>query len=241
MQSFLLNAKALTICGANFPPSTIVENNQIVRGYAVDIIEEAFKRLEWQYQINNLPWSRCVLMVKSGGLDAVIDTSVYNSPIITGQHPISYNQLAMYVRYDFVENDYSASSLKGQLIGLPRGYTSYLQLAEQHGWTVHEADNEENMFIMLDKGRFNYVLSDTLTAQKMALKVGAKVRHLNPIVASQNYYLGFSPDNRGLVSEFDEVLSEMIQDGTLNRIYLRYLPYTYQEMQKTHLLLERAK
>lgn len=160
----------------------------------------------------------------------VIDTSVNNQPIITGKFAISYNQLAIYVRDDFHETNYSVDTIKGNLLGLPRGYTSYLKIAQNHDWDVFEAEDEENMFNMLKKGRFDYAFSDTLTAKKAALSVNASVRPLKPVVTSEAYYLGFSPDNEHLVEVFDQVLDEMVQDGTIDNIYLDYLPYSYTEI-----------
>lgn len=230
LNPLVITAKPLTICGASFPPSTIVENDQIVSGYSFDLINEAFSRLERQYRLEVLPWKRCLQMVKSGLIDAVIDTSRYNEPILTGDFPISYNQIAVYVRKDFYDVEYSAEYFEDKVIAIPRGYTSYFNIAQKFGWTVFEADDEENMFNMLQKKRFDYALSDTSSASNMAKKVNAKVKHLWPVITSQKYFLGFSPNNMQLLNEFDGVLKEMMQEGALDKIYSKYLSHTYTEM-----------
>lgn len=227
-----ISSQTITICGASFPPSTIVENGELTKGYSIELIAEAFSRLQLEYKLLVLPWSRCLKQVQTNDIDAVIDTSTHNQPIITGDLAISYNQLAIYVRKDFFENTYSAGSLKNQLMGVPRGYTSYLKIAKNHEWKTFEADNEENMFIMLKKGRFDYVFADTSTALKVASKVNVAVKSLKPVVTSEAYYLGFSPDNRKLATAFDQVLAQMIKDGAMDRIYSRYLPYSYTEIKK---------
>lgn len=228
----LVNAKPLKICGSSFPPSTIVENSKLVSGYSVELIIESFKRLGLEYHLEVLPWKRCLWLVKTNDFDAVIDTSIYNKPIVTGKLPISFNQLAIYVRDDFELELYSAQKLKGKLIGIPRGYTSYAKIAQERDWEVEETDNEENMFTMLKNKRFDYALSDTSTALSMAASVGANVRPLNPMVTSEQYYLGFSPNNAKLADAFDNTLIEMIHDGSLDKIYSQYLPYTYTQMKK---------
>ena len=231
-----ISSKTITICGASFPPSTIVENGKLVRGYSVEVIAESFSRLKLDYQLEVLPWKRCLWLVKAGDIDAVIDTSIYNEPIITGKFPISYNQLAIYVREDFPDAEYSPISLRGKLIGIPRGYTSYFNLAKENGWLGLETDDEENMFTMLEKGRFDYAFSDTSTALSMASKVNARIKPLKPVVTSQKYFLGFSPNHEALALAFDEVIEKMIQDGTMNRIYIKYLPQSYTDMHNNSLV-----
>jgi len=230
LQSPFIFSQALTICGAHFPPSTLVVNDQLVKGYSVDLIKESFKRLNWQVEFQVLPWKRCIALVKQGELDAVIDTSIHNQPIVTGNYPISYNQLGIYVREDFSETRYQKAPFKNKLVGMPRGYSGYQKIAKEHAWQTYEADNESILFTMLKKGRLDYVLSDNSTAFNVANDLGAKIKPLLPYVQSQKYYLGFSPENSNLVQAFDGMLTQMLADGSMDRIYLQYLPDGYSQM-----------
>jgi len=230
LQSQFAFSELVRVCGAHFPPSTVVESGQFIKGYSVDLINESFKRLNWQVQFQVLPWKRCIALVKQGELDAVIDTSVHNHPIVTGSYPISYNQLGIYVRWDFSETRYQKALFKDKLVGIPRGYTGYQQIAKEHVWQTYETDNESILFTMLKKGRLDYVLSDNSTAFNVAKAIGAKIKLLLPYVQSQKYYLGFSPFNVNLAQDFDAMLEQMLKDGSMDNIYLKYLPYGYQEM-----------
>jgi len=230
LQSPLIFSQSLTNCGAHFPPSTLVVNDQLIKGYSVDLIKESFKRLNWQFEFQVLPWKRCIALVKQGELDAVIDTSIHNQPIVTGNYPISYNQLGIYVRWDFLETRYQKTLFKDKIVGMPRGYSGYQKIAKEHAWQTYEADNESILFTMLKKGRLDYVLSDNSTAFNVAKSIGAKIKPLLPYVQSQKYYLGFSPFNDNLAQDFDAMLEQMLKDGSMDNIYLKYLPYGYQEM-----------
>lgn len=230
LQSHIAFSGSLTFCGAHFPPSTIVENEELVKGYSVDLIKAAFERLDKQVRFQVLPWKRCIALVRQGKLDGVIDTSVYNQPIVTGNYPISYNQLGIYVREDSGQTLYQKTRFKDRLVGIPRGYSGYQKIAKEHAWQTYEADNESMLFTMLKKGRLDYVFSDSSTALNVASSIGAKIKPLLPYVLSQKYYLGFSPANSNLVQEFDGMLAQMLNDGTLDKIYLKYLPYAYSQM-----------
>jgi polar amino acid transport system substrate-binding protein len=223
-------AKTLKICGTDWPPSTIVENNQITKGYSVEIYKEAFKRLQMDFEINIVPWKRCIKWVTAGTYDAVIDTSAANKGLIIGQHPNSFSQLAIYVRQDSPETQYIPENLTKHWVGIVRGYTNYLKVAKENNWKAKEALNEENMFTMLNKGRFNYAFSDIRSTQALSKKLGIQFKRLKPLVVTDTFYLGFSPNNKALSKRYDATLGEMIKEGFLDKVYKKYLSKTYQEM-----------
>ena len=223
-------AKTLKICGTDWPPSTIVENNQVKKGYSVEIYNEAFKRLQIDFEISILPWKRCIKWVTAGTYDAVIDTSTANEGLIFGQHPNSFSQLAIYVRKDYPETQYLPENLSNQWVGIVRGYTNYLKVAQENNWKVKEALNEENMFSMLNKGRFNYAFSDIRSTQSISKKMGIKLKPLTPPVVTDTFYLGFSPNNKALAKRYDAIIGEMIEEGFLDKVYKKYLSKTYKDM-----------
>lgn len=227
---FIVNAKTIKICGASWPPSTIVESNKIVKGYSIEVYKEAFKRLSIEFEIKVLPWKRCTSSVSAGEFDAIIDTSTANKSFIIGKNPNSFSPLAIYVRKDFPEERYSQEKMKGKLVGIVRGYSSYLKVAKENGWEVKETNDEENMFTMLGGKRFDYAFSDTTTTAEISKKVGVPVKYLRPTVFTDSYYLGFSPNNKDLARQYDITITEMVKEGIMDKIYKKYLPINYSEM-----------
>lgn len=223
-------ARTLKICGASWPPSTIVENNQITQGYSLEIYKEVFKRLKMDFKISIMPWKRCIKWVITGTYDAIIDASGANKNLIIGQYPNSFSPLAIYVRQDFPETQYRPETLKGQMVGIVRGYTSYLKVAQKNNWKVKETLNEENMFTMLHKGRFDYAFSDIVSIQAISQKLGVQFKPLKPFVVTDTFYLGFSPNNKALAKRYDATIGEMLKEGLLDKIYKKYLFKTYKEM-----------
>ena len=219
-------SETLKFCGVHWPPFIYAEDEHIVKGISFDIYTEAFRRLNREFDAEEIPWPRCVEYVQEGDYDAILDAGTPRPSIILGKQPTSIFPLAIFVREEFPEDHFSRDALKGKTVGVIRGY-DYGDRVPLTDWKLDFSKDEEMLLKKLQGGRHDYVLLDIFVAPVLAEKLGIKVKMLSPLVDAYPLSLGFSAKHESLVQEYDRVIEVMIQDGTLDKIYQTYLPYNY--------------
>lgn len=224
--------ETLKLCGVEWPPFTYVENNSIVAGLSHDIIKEAFGRLDVSVVIDSIPWPRCEFYVKHGKYDAILDNSLIGDWLIKGQYPATKYTLAVYVRDDFDQTKFSWESLAGKTVGFVRGYDYTERIKNYRGWDKELSSTDEQLLVKLKVKRYDYVVLDTYGAPLLAEKLNIKIRKLEPEIDSTNLYLSFNNQHTEILKAYDEIISQMIDDGSMDKLYLKYLPHNYSDILK---------
>ncbi|MCG9692333.1 transporter substrate-binding domain-containing protein [Vibrio sp. Isolate22] len=88
------------------------------------------------------------MYVKMGRYDAVIDNASLQ-PFITGKNPTAHYALAIYVRSDFPQNDFSWEMLRGKVIGVVRGYDYTKSIRDFDGWIKEPTTTDELMLLTI--------------------------------------------------------------------------------------------
>lgn len=190
--------------------------------------KEAFARLKIKFKAEVLPWPRCIKSVEKGDIDAIIDNGALK-PFIFGKHPTGVYPLAIYVRKDFPQKNFSWDLMQGKTVGMVRGYDYTEKIKQFDGWKKQLALTDEQMLKMLNASRHDYVILDVFSADILAKKAQVNIKMLKPIIDSTHLYLVFNKDKSDVAKKYDETIGKMIQDGTLDKIYRKYLPYSYSE------------
>lgn len=230
-QSDAEETRVLRFCDTTWPPFTYgVENGRITKGVSFEILTEAFRRLNMQFQIDVMPWERCLMKVEAGTYDGVLDANNQSPNFIHGINPTSVYPTAIYVRKDFKENKLSWEKLRGKKVGLVKDY-EYPQsiMTNNVGFIPDKSQDGAAMMRKLKINRYDYIVSDIFSAQPNAQEVGVDIKMLPPILEVDNLYLTFNNSHEGLMKKFDDVFGEMIKEGTADALYRKYLPYTYHE------------
>lgn len=222
-------ANDLKLCGVHWPPFTYSEKELLVNGISIEVYTEAFHRLNITFTAKEVPWPRCLDGVKKGDFDAIID-NVNRPPFLNGSHPTSIYPLAMYVRTDFPQTKFSWASMKGKTIGLVRGYGYTEKILNFQDWSLDKSVTDEMLLKKLNGGRYDYAIVDVFVAPIIADKFGFNIKALTPLVDSENLYLGFNKKHAELVKRYDTVIEQIIKDGTIDKIYQKYLPYSYKDL-----------
>ena len=82
---------------------------------------------------------------------------------------------------------------------------------------------------MLKAKRFDYILLDPFAAKNLEITHDVKLKMLTPVIDTAELYLVFNQKKSALMNKFDAKVIEMINDGTMNRLYSKYLPTSYSE------------
>ena len=165
--------------------------------------------------------------MEQGEYDAVIDNAALD-PYIYGRFPTAFYPLALYVRHDFPEHPFSWDIMKGKTVGMVLGYDYTEKVAQFTGWNKQFAETDEQMLSMLLNKRQYYVVLDVFSANELVEE--GKIKRLRPLIDTTNLYLVFNKQKKEVAQRYDEVIGQMIQDGTIDRIYEKYLPYSYSDL-----------
>lgn len=219
-------SEELRLCGVHWPPFSYSENERLVSGISVDINTEAFRRLGIKFTADDLPWPRCLDGVERGEYDAIIDNASRPN-YVHGTNATSVYPLTIYVREDYPHREFTWESMNGKTVGVVRGYWYTESIRNFNGWFIDKSVTDEIVLRKLAGGRYDYAVSDIFVAPILAEKLGIKIKALAPLIDSSQLYLGFKEKHSKIAAKYDLTIKQMILDGTMDRIYLKYLPYSY--------------
>jgi len=227
-------AAPLQLVTAALPPFSFQENG-VARGIAVDIVKEAFIRLQVPISIAFLPMTRAQSMMSAGAADGVFPLAFKEERLgyVTYPHEkLVEDSISFFVRQDSdIRYEGDISKLSQYTFGVERGavygpnFTQAL-LTGQIKKTDEAATQAQNVAKLVGK-RFDIAVGPRLVMQYSAQISGNgnAVKELKPAVdLGLVAYLGFSrlKDRAALIARYDKVMQEMRKDGTYDRILRSY-------------------
>lgn len=237
-----LKADPVKICAIDWPPYTFAGNdhkaNQIVKGISYEIVSEVFNRLDKSFTMEVLPWARCLKLVKDGSYDGIMDDS---DPADQLRPATGFYPLAIYVPQDASEAVFNWQNMNKKVVGMVNGYAYTQAITDFDGWEKRLVVRDEQLIHMLKTGRLNYILMDIFSAPILAKQHRVSVKPLLPLVDSTKLHLVFSENRQLLSKAFDEQVKELISEGVLDRVYLKYLDKSYREIHLMSSQINRGK
>jgi polar amino acid transport system substrate-binding protein len=224
---------ALDVVTLQYPPYEYLDDGE-VEGVAVEIVQEAFKRMKVPIKITLHPWDQSLAMIQKGEADAIF--TIFKTPEREAFADYSHEVLMPQVVSLFVKSD-SNVVFDGDLNKLSRftfgvvrtvSYGSIFDDTVNNGMIRHieiSETGEENMKKLL-QGRFDILVSNRYGALDIVKKMNKMdhVKELIPAIQSVPSYIAFSK-KRSLTSlrdEFDSILRNMKDDGTYESIITSY-------------------
>lgn len=224
-------AATLELVTLQYPPYQYEENGE-TKGFVVDIVKEAFRRLQQPIKITLMPWTRSIKMIEDGMADAIF--TAYKTPERELFADYSKEILMPQAVSLFVLKD-STIKFDGDLYKLANysfGVVSKVSYGDVFdnavkNKTIKTPDTaytgEQNIEKLL-VGRFDILVSNKYGALDILKRKGVmdKVRELAPEVQAIPSFMAFSKKrNLSLMRDrFDEVLLGMKKDGSYERIML---------------------
>ncbi len=227
-------AAPFSIVTSNYPPFCF-EDKGVQKGIAVDVVKEAFTRMNMEVQIAFFPFPRAIAMLKEGQADAIFPFSFQEDRASYTLYP--HEKLVEDSQTLFVRED-SSIVFNGDLKALQH-YTFGRQRDAGNGpvftealrngtiTKVDEAVDQRQNILKLVGGRFQIAIGPRLVVLFYAKESGslAQIRELRPAVDKPlAAYLGFAKNKNleSILERFDQTLHKMRQDGTYDRIVGRY-------------------
>ncbi len=94
---------------------------------------------------------------------------------------------------------------------------------------------------MLEKSRVDMIVLDYFSAPILSKEQDVKIRALTPFMDSTPLYLCFGKHKADLLPAYNKALQQMLDEGVLDRIYLRYLGEDYRTLKEKQEKIKAAQ
>lgn len=221
------NANLHLACN-DFPPHKIeTPGADGLRGFDVDIIDEALHRTGWSAEFSFLPWKRALEFAMRGDVDGLCSCShtPEREATLLFSNELGAVSVGLFARDATALAGISkVADLKGRKVAVVGGYNLEGELSDA-GATVLAASGDKNALDMLVGGNIDLLYGYELTtrhfmrSEKPDTAVEYLEMHRNP------YYFCLSrqmPQAEQAMADFNRGLAEMAKDGSIARILARY-------------------
>lgn len=211
-------------CFNDWPPYAQMAGKN-AEGISVDILREATVRAGMAARFLELPWNRCLDMVRSGEMDAVIDAAK-RPEYLQGPNSFSYYTNTVWVRDDFPADSLDFGAFQEKTIGLINGYkypdSLWSELRSAGMIIVYSVDDGANIR-KLAFARVDAIIGDFVGTLTFAKENDLKLKPLSPTHSADRLFPSFNRNKGELHSRIDAALAAMIADGSIDRVYRRHL------------------
>jgi len=220
--------QALKVVFTTWKPYSYVEQGNAA-GYEVDILTKIAKKMGIQLQYLNLPWKRCLYMLKNKNADLLIsalDTLERRSYMIYPQEHISKSETALFTlktrKIDFTGD---LNDIKEYSIGTTAGFSYGEQFDKNTELNKIESYSTELMVRRVLNSSTQLGIGNTLVVSGIANnKKSPQVVFLAPIIHSQKLYACFAKKKgyEKLALRFSAALKEFKKTDDFKIIQKRY-------------------
>ncbi len=212
----------------DFPPFEELVDGEIV-GIEVDIIKIICERLGYQIEFVSIAFENVIPGVKAGKYDvgmSGISVTPDRELNVCFTAPYCLAAQCIVVRAD--SNISSKADLAGKKISVQTGTTAE-EFCLSEGYTIEGYEGNPEAKTALTTGKVDAWVVDDLTAAEMC-KDDPSVKILSEHMTTEPYAFAFNFEDEALALLFDDVLAELIEDGTIAQIFAKYdAPYTSPE------------
>lgn len=229
-----LDQKIIQLVTESYIPYGFMENG-VIKGIAVDVVSEAFRRQGFTVELQMLPWTRALQMVEDGDTDGIYCAFYSDKRAIFMQYlkePIAYEAQYVYTLKDSpVRFDGTMESLKPYRIGAQQDYYYGEAFEKAKGDSAYQIEQVIEVPINIRKlldGRI-----DAMVDHHLSMLYYLKQMNLQDVIVEQpiplrepsGLYLAFTKKrfvDQALIQSIDEELVKMKQDGSYQDIVDRY-------------------
>ncbi len=214
-------SKLIMVTNATFPPYEFYQGDRIV-GIDADMVSEIARRNNLDLVIEDMAFDSVIAAVQTGKADVAA-----SGITVTEDRRKQIDFTTSYVKADQViivrENGAVASSadLKGKRIGVQHGTTGDMYVTSN----IQEPERFQDGALAvasLVTGKIDAVVLDSSpAAEHVARNTGICI--LPGALASEEYAMAISKNRPELLAMFNKTMAEMKEDGTMARIWARYL------------------
>lgn len=190
------------------------------------LVEEIFKRLNIEFKLVWLPSRRSLVFTDDGVDDGNIARTKaiekkFSNLIRVPEKVFDFEFMAYSRDPSIILPDWK--SLQPYVVGIINGW----QIVERNvadAKLVTRANDYEQLFNMLDKGRVEIAILDRAMGSWKLKQLGLDIFSVEPPIIKQPMFIYLNKKHESLVPEIVRVLKDMKRDGTFTAIYEKALP-----------------
>jgi polar amino acid transport system substrate-binding protein len=221
------HAETITLVSEdNWYPYAALKDGKI-SGFAVDVIEAAYAKMNIKVEFVAAPYSRCLMLTKAGRALGCFDSlnDVTLAPDFLFHHePLFKATIGIYARSKNQLRSVSASDLSGRTVGVTHEYT-YGDAIEKDKKIVREvapSDVSNLRKLLKERSEFSLVYTRIVDYLQVAYpdEFKGKIRQVG-VAFEDNLYVSFSkiwPDSKRYANLLDQGLIAIRADGTYEKL-----------------------
>lgn len=207
----------------SFPPMGFRDDKNEIVGFDVDLAKEVGKRMGMEVVLQPINWDTKELELDGGNIDVI-----WNGLTITDERKAAMDFSVPYLENDqviVVKKDSGITDkagLAGKKIGLQKGSSAYEEFMADPISKETQSMNEypENISALSDLniGQVDAVIVDSTVARYYITSEKADLVVLEESLSPELYGIGIKKGNAELQKKINDVLEEMVTDGTAAKI-----------------------
>ena len=209
---------------AEFAPWEMVDEGGEYVGIDMDLARLIAEELGMELVIENVDFNSVVNMVVTGKADAAIagltitpereEEVLFSIPYATAVQSVivreGYEEIA------------TLDDLVGKIVGVQMSTTGDLFVSEMEGVEVRQYSSGTNAAMDLAAGRVDAVMIDSAPAASIVSNIEGLVILEGIEMDEESYSIAFAKDNTELCEQVNAILEKLIEDGTVEELYLKY-------------------
>lgn len=211
----------------SFPPMGFRNDNNEIVGFDIDLAKEVCNRLGVNLVLQPISW-----LAKEQELNSYNIDCIWNGMSINEERekamclslPYLENSMCFVVKND--SNINTLNDLKGKKVGVQSGSTAEEILLQSDVYTeIKETISyTENItaFMDMEIKQIDCVFLDSIVANYYITTNNKDYKILNEKLQDEKYTIGFRKQDEELCNKINEILLEMKEDGTLNKISTKW-------------------
>ena len=217
------SGKLIMSTNAAFPPYEMVADDGSFEGIDVEVAGAIAEKLGLELVVDDMDFDAALLAVQQNKSDIVMaGVTVTEDRQLVMNFSDSY---ATGVQVVIVKegSDVTLDNLGEKMIGTQRGTTGYIYTSDDYGDDhVTAYDNGASAVQALINGQVDCVVIDSAPAEAF-VAANAGLTILDTEYVTENYAIGVNKDNTALLDAINQVLAELIADGTVQSIVDKYI------------------
>ena len=222
-----------------YPPYNYLDEDGVPTGIDVDLATEAFGRMGYDVEVVSIDWERKKELVENGTIDCIWDCFTMAGRLDdykwAGPYMISNQVVAVNESSDI----YKLSDLAGKKVAIQSTTKPESILLNREDERIPKLgkliclEQRELIYTFLGKGYADAIAAHETSILQYMKDYNVKFRILEEPLMTVGIGIAFANnDTRGLQDELDQVLDEMREDGTSEKIIGKYLddPEKYLEV-----------
>lgn len=210
--------------GTLYPTSYHEEDTNELTGFEVEVAREAVDRLDLEIEFSEMGFDGMLTSIHNGQVDFAVNDIDVNADreedfLFTDPYKFSYG--SMVVREDDLSGIETLDDLEGKRAG-GAATTIYMQISEHYGaeGVVYENVTNDVYLRDVERGETDMVLNDYYL-QSLAVEALPEIDvtiHPDIFYHPNNQAMIMSQDNTELRDRLNEVIEEMLEDGTITEL-----------------------